>query len=196
VYVRAQVDDEHVGRVQRRTSSAEVYDAIFVGDVAFEHKSNDNGNFLTRLLMGGTRVLFAAGGGDTGNWRHTVKGVLALLGRLHALVTDNTYATTTAAQLAMEAFVSSKLTHKLRAQLCDPLCVAANALPAWCDVLMERCAWLFTLATRQQYIEATAFGTSRAIVWLQTQRDSGKGRSDTLDLFNWLLLCFRWCSVT
>jgi hypothetical protein len=25
--------------------------------VAFEHKSNDNGNFLTRLLMGYTRVI-------------------------------------------------------------------------------------------------------------------------------------------
>ncbi|KHN87510.1 E3 ubiquitin-protein ligase HECTD1 [Toxocara canis] len=74
-------------------------------------------------------------------------------------------------EMSAEMFVSEKLTQKLMQELADPLVVAARALPRWCDHLIYKYPCLFSVETRTHYLHATAFGTSRAIVWLQTRRD-------------------------
>lgn len=75
------------------------------------------------------------------------------------------------AEISSEDFISKKLTQKLLQQLQDPLVVSSRGLPDWCDYLMYKHPQLFSFETRQLYFQATAFGTSRAIVWLQDQRD-------------------------
>ncbi|KAI6206878.1 HECT-type E3 ubiquitin transferase [Aphelenchoides besseyi] len=43
--------------------------------------------------------------------------------------------------------------------------------PKWAQLLIYNFPCLFSLDTRSSFLRATAFGTSRAIVWLQTRRD-------------------------
>lgn len=49
--------------------------------------------------------------------------------------------------------------------------LSSASLPAWCEELNHSCPFLFPFETRQLYFNCTAFGASRSIVWLQTQRD-------------------------
>lgn len=74
-------------------------------------------------------------------------------------------------QLHPDQFGSKKLTNKLLQQIQDPLVLASSSLPAWCEELNHSCPFLFPFETRQLYFNCTAFGASRSIVWLQTQRD-------------------------
>lgn len=71
-----------------------------------------------------------------------------------------------------EDFISKKLTNKVVQQIQDPLVLASNALPDWCEQLTKWCPMLFPFETKQLYFSCTAFGTSRAIVWLQNKRDA------------------------
>ena len=64
-------------------------------------------------------------------------------------------------------FVSQKLTAKLRQQMLDPLVLASDALPEWCEHLTTACPVLFPLEARQLFFSCTAFGVSRAIAWIQ-----------------------------
>ncbi|XP_049940581.1 E3 ubiquitin-protein ligase Ufd4 isoform X3 [Schistocerca serialis cubense] len=73
--------------------------------------------------------------------------------------------------LAIEEFTSKKITNKLLQQIQDPLVLSSGALPSWCEELNRSCPFLFPFETRQLYFNCTAFGASRSIVWLQTQRD-------------------------
>lgn len=70
-----------------------------------------------------------------------------------------------------EEFISTKINQKMLQQLMDPLVVSSQSLPVWCDFLISKYPMLFPFSTREFYFNATAFGTSRAIVWLQNQRD-------------------------
>ncbi|XP_065332241.1 E3 ubiquitin-protein ligase HECTD1 isoform X2 [Cloeon dipterum] len=70
-----------------------------------------------------------------------------------------------------EEFTSKKITNKLMQQIQDPLVLSSGALPVWCEELNHSCPFLFPFETRQLYFNCTAFGASRSIVWLQTQRD-------------------------
>ncbi|KAK9885691.1 hypothetical protein WA026_012456 [Henosepilachna vigintioctopunctata] len=70
-----------------------------------------------------------------------------------------------------DQFNSKKLTNKLLQQIQDPLVLSSSSLPVWCEELNQSCPFLFPFDTRQLYFNCTAFGTSRSIVWLQTQRD-------------------------
>ena len=78
--------------------------------------------------------------------------------------------------IPLEEFNSKKVTNKLTQQLSDPLVVAAGALPAWCDQLLTVGPMAVPFETRQTHFQATAFGTSRSIVWLQSQRDTAVER--------------------
>ncbi|XP_065564117.1 E3 ubiquitin-protein ligase HECTD1-like isoform X3 [Artemia franciscana] len=73
-------------------------------------------------------------------------------------------------------FGSKRLCNKLSQQLSDSIAVAANALPMWCSKFITMCPPLLPLETRQAFFCATAFGTSRSIVWLQQQRDTAVER--------------------
>lgn len=67
--------------------------------------------------------------------------------------------------------MSKKITNKLQQQIQDPLVLSSDSLPAWCEDLNQSCPFLFPFETRQLYFNCTAFGASRSIVWLQSQRD-------------------------
>ena len=71
-----------------------------------------------------------------------------------------------------EEFVSQKLTRKVEQQLQDALALCGNALPHWLPTVMHTCRALLPLETRQAYLLATAFGTARAITWLQDRLDT------------------------
>ena len=68
--------------------------------------------------------------------------------------------------------ISPKITNKIIQQIQDPLALAAGALPNWCEELARSCPFLLPFETRRLYFSCTAFGASRSIVWLQTQRDA------------------------
>ncbi|KAI6238131.1 HECT-type E3 ubiquitin transferase [Aphelenchoides fujianensis] len=91
-----------------------------------------------------------------------VRQTLEVLRQLHFLAGDRASET---------SFISAKLTQKLQQELADPLVVAAGAFPTWAELLIYRFPCLFSLETRNSFLRATAFGTSRAIVWLQSRRD-------------------------
>ncbi|XP_051170118.1 E3 ubiquitin-protein ligase HECTD1 isoform X4 [Leptopilina boulardi] len=71
-----------------------------------------------------------------------------------------------------DEFTSKKITNKIVQQIQDPLALAAGALPTWCEELARSCPFLLPFETRRLYFSCTAFGASRSIVWLQTQRDA------------------------
>ena len=58
-------------------------------------------------------------------------------------------------------FCSKKITNKIVQQIQDPLVLASNALPDWCEKLTKNCPMLFSFDTRQLYFSCTAFGCSR-----------------------------------
>ncbi|XP_063240551.1 E3 ubiquitin-protein ligase HECTD1 isoform X2 [Bacillus rossius redtenbacheri] len=104
----------------------------------------------------------------------TVEDVLQLLRHLFVITTRQDSAGDDAEaedHLPPEQFASKKLTNKLLQQIQDPLVLSSGALPAWCEELNHSCPFLFPFDTRQLYFNCTAFGASRSIVWLQTQRD-------------------------
>lgn len=75
-----------------------------------------------------------------------------------------------------EDFISRKITNKLLQQIQDALVLTSASQPEWCEHLTYNCPMLFPFETRQMYFASTAFGTSRSIVWLQSQRDSSIDR--------------------
>jgi len=75
-----------------------------------------------------------------------------------------------------EHFLSKKITNKLVQQIQDPLVLTSGSQPEWCERLTFTRPMLFPFETRQLYFTASAFGTSRSIVWLQNQRESSVDR--------------------
>uniref|UniRef100_H3CA85 E3 ubiquitin-protein ligase n=1 Tax=Tetraodon nigroviridis TaxID=99883 RepID=H3CA85_TETNG len=76
-----------------------------------------------------------------------------------------------------EEFTSKKITTKILQQIEEPLALASGALPDWCEQLTAKCPFLIPFETRQLYFTCTAFGASRAIVWLQNRREATMERS-------------------
>ncbi|XP_014635918.1 PREDICTED: E3 ubiquitin-protein ligase HECTD1 isoform X5 [Ceratotherium simum simum] len=71
-----------------------------------------------------------------------------------------------------DEFTSKKITTKILQQIEEPLALASGALPDWCEQLTSKCPFLIPFETRQLYFTCTAFGASRAIVWLQNRREA------------------------
>ncbi|XP_069118347.1 E3 ubiquitin-protein ligase HECTD1-like isoform X3 [Argopecten irradians] len=113
----------------------------------------------------------------------TMDHVLQLLQRLYAIAMEQTpntlmkYDQPLLLNVPAEDFISKKITNKLVQQTQDPLVLASNALPDWCEKLTKYCPMLCSFETRQIYFTCTAFGSSRAIVWLQDRRDATLERS-------------------
>ncbi|XP_054653507.1 E3 ubiquitin-protein ligase HECTD1 [Dunckerocampus dactyliophorus] len=78
---------------------------------------------------------------------------------------------------APEEFTSKKITTKILQQIEEPLALASGALPDWCEQLTSKCPFLIPFETRQLFFTCTAFGASRAIVWLQNRREATMERS-------------------
>ncbi|XP_073824556.1 ubiquitin fusion-degradation 4-like isoform X2 [Musca autumnalis] len=109
----------------------------------------------------------------------TVEDVLQLLSQLNTLNQSSSehpngvsVETNTNIHLPNEIFMSKKITNKLQQQIQDPLVLSSNSLPSWCEDLNQSCPFLFPFETRQLYFNCTAFGASRSIVCLQSQRDA------------------------
>ncbi|KAJ1984592.1 Ubiquitin fusion degradation protein 4 [Dimargaris verticillata] len=84
--------------------------------------------------------------------------------------------------LSASQFVNAKFTAKLTRQLDEPLVVASQCLPPWCDYLVQRFAFLFPFEVRHSYLQFTSFGFSRSIARWQALhvRDNGSsGRRTT-----------------
>ncbi|KAI1295344.1 E3 ubiquitin-protein ligase HECTD1 [Halotydeus destructor] len=112
-----------------------------------------------------------------------VDDVLSLLKSLHTIIgsTKSPFiphgaSSDLAFDVSSEDFVSKKITNKLMQQIQDPLVLTSGSQPEWCEYLTYNCPMLFPFETRQVYFSCTAFGTSRSIVWLQSQRDSSNDR--------------------
>lgn len=107
----------------------------------------------------------------------SIEDVLDLLIQINALnqfeidSKNQTAITSESSILPPEIFMSKKITNKLQQQIHDPLVLSSNALPNWCEDLNQSCPFLFPFETRQLYFNCTAFGASRSIVCLQSQRD-------------------------
>lgn len=115
----------------------------------------------------------------------SIDDVLQLLSQLNA-INDNPASVNISipseTELNADLFMSKKLTNKLQQQIQDPLVLSSNSLPTWCEHLNQSCPFLFPFETRQLYFNCTAFGASRSIVWLQSQRDSTIERQRMLGL--------------
>lgn len=107
----------------------------------------------------------------------SIEDVLDLLIQINALnqfeieSKDQNAISSESSILPPEIFMSKKITNKLQQQIHDPLVLSSNALPNWCEDLNQSCPFLFPFETRQLYFNCTAFGASRSIVCLQSQRD-------------------------
>lgn len=126
----------------------------------------------------------------TTNMQCSVDDVLQLLSQLNSITTQQRSnidhqksllnETLTESHInATETFMSKKITNKLMQQIQDPLVLSSNSLPGWCEHLNQACPFLFPFETRQLYFSSTAFGASRSIVWLQSQRDTTMDRRMT-----------------
>ncbi|XP_028141816.2 E3 ubiquitin-protein ligase HECTD1 isoform X2 [Diabrotica virgifera virgifera] len=111
----------------------------------------------------------------------TVEDVLQLLRHLFVITTskENDLKILENADIPADEYSSKKITNKLLQQIQDPLVLSSSSLPAWCEELNHSCPFLFPFETRQLYFNCTAFGASRSIVWLQTQRDVTMERQRT-----------------
>ncbi|XP_030384649.1 E3 ubiquitin-protein ligase Ufd4 [Scaptodrosophila lebanonensis] len=112
----------------------------------------------------------------TDNTLCSVDDVLELLTQINTLNQNNIECTAQGGAsdilpLPVELFMSKKITNKMQQQIQDPLVLSSNALPNWCENLNQSCPFLFPFETRQLYFNCTAFGASRSIVCLQSQRD-------------------------
>ncbi|XP_069065178.1 E3 ubiquitin-protein ligase HECTD1 isoform X4 [Pleurodeles waltl] len=115
-----------------------------------------------------------------------VEDVLQLL-RILYIVASDPYSTRTAQEgdeqlqfnVPPDEFTSKKITTKIMQQIEEPLALASGALPDWCEQLTSKCPFLIPFETRQLYFTCTAFGASRAIVWLQNRREATVERTRT-----------------
>lgn len=107
----------------------------------------------------------------------SVDDVLQLLAQLNSI--DTTLKEYTIEEDSSELYMSKKITNKLLQQIQDPLVLSSNSLPSWCEDFNQSCPFLFPFDTRQVYFNCTAFGASRSIVWLQSQKDVTSERQRT-----------------
>lgn len=115
---------------------------------------------------------------SSSNTQCSVDDVLQLLAQINSI--DNSINANKSAAEPVEAdsknamhelYMSKKITNKLLQQIQDPLVLSSNSLPSWCEDFNQSCPFLFPFETRQVYFNCTAFGASRSIVWLQSQKD-------------------------
>ncbi|XP_038260488.1 E3 ubiquitin-protein ligase HECTD1 isoform X10 [Dermochelys coriacea] len=115
-----------------------------------------------------------------------VEDVLQLLRILYIVASDPYSARTSQEEeeqlqfnFPPDEFTSKKITTKILQQIEEPLALASGALPDWCEQLTSKCPFLIPFETRQLYFTCTAFGASRAIVWLQNRREATVERTRT-----------------
>lgn len=115
---------------------------------------------------------------NSNNMQCSVDDVLQLLAQINSI--DNSFIMKKIAtespdaeprNPSLELYMSKKITNKLLQQIQDPLVLSSNSLPTWCEDFNQSCPFLFPFETRQVYFNCTAFGASRSIVWLQSQKD-------------------------
>jgi len=106
-----------------------------------------------------------------------IQQVLDVLKALYRLSEESLAIDETSFNIPNDEFLSKKLTNKLMQQIQDPLALASGSLPLWCEYLVINYPTLFPFETRQMFFRATAFGSSRSIVWLQNIQDANLERA-------------------
>lgn len=101
----------------------------------------------------------------------SVEDVLQLLGQINSIDQSLVSSELDAPPQSHDLYISKKITNKLLQQIQDPLVLASASLPTWCEDYNQSCPFLFSFETRQVYFNFTAFGASRSIVCLQSQKD-------------------------
>ncbi|XP_052130677.1 E3 ubiquitin-protein ligase HECTD1 isoform X3 [Frankliniella occidentalis] len=150
-----------------------------------KESSSENTPIVTLFSRGNLRSTSASTpstplaplGSPCGTMACSVEDVLQLLRHLYVICNHPSQPSSPLSdgegetQPTPELFSSKKITNKVMQQIQDPLVLSSGALPSWCEELNHSCPFLFPFETRQLYFNCTAFGASRSIVWLQTQRD-------------------------
>lgn len=111
---------------------------------------------------------------NSNNMQCSVDDVLQLLAQINSIDNSLNKVVESEAEVknhSQELYMSKKITNKLLQQIQDPLVLSSNSLPPWCEDFNQSCPFLFPFETRQVYFNCTAFGASRSIVWLQSQKD-------------------------
>lgn len=107
----------------------------------------------------------------TNNVQCSVEDVLQLLGQINSIDQSLVPLENDGPPPLHDLYISKKITNKLLQQIQDPLVLASSSLPLWCEDYNQSCPFLFSFETRQVYFNFTAFGASRSIVCLQSQKD-------------------------
>jgi len=71
-----------------------------------------------------------------------------------------------------EEFICKKINAKLDQQIEDFISMTCQSIPEWCQRVVTHCPFLFPFETRNKFINSTAFGVTRSIVWMQTNLDN------------------------
>lgn len=76
-----------------------------------------------------------------------------------------------------EFFLNERLSSKTSQQLKSYLTIFANALPEWCNLLVHHAHFLLPFEVRRRYFYCTAFGISRALIFLKQEQAIESGGS-------------------
>nr|XP_014275679.1 E3 ubiquitin-protein ligase HECTD1 isoform X5 [Halyomorpha halys] len=155
---------------------------VIYREVSYDETSSEkDGGDQTPIISGKRRSWLGPCSPSTPTPTHTtssctVEQVLDLLKHLYVLTQRKEEPTyfddfNDVVLISREDMQSKKLTNKLVQQLQEPLVLSSGALPPWCEHLCQEFPFLFPFETRHLYFTCTAFGPSRSIVWLQSQRD-------------------------
>ncbi|KAJ1555410.1 Ubiquitin fusion degradation protein 4 [Nowakowskiella sp. JEL0078] len=102
-------------------------------------------------------------------------GAAALAEGGRTLSESNKNQATTIVPLLPTIFQNNKLTSKLNRQLDEPLVLASNAIPKWCEALARNFAFLVPFDTRLVYLQSTSFGYSRSMSRWQQHSTTNHG---------------------
>ncbi|KAJ1548009.1 Ubiquitin fusion degradation protein 4, partial [Nowakowskiella sp. JEL0078] len=88
---------------------------------------------------------------------------------------SNTTQVTAIISLPPTKFQNNKVTSKFNRQFNEPLVLASNVIPTWCEVLARNFSFLVPFETRLVYLQSTSFGYSRSMSRWHQQAHSGAG---------------------
>ena len=72
-------------------------------------------------------------------------------------------------------FENPAMSRKLEEQLSDPVSVASGSLPTWCRQWMQQGSFLFARSLRERFLHVTAFGPTRALVYMNSLTGGADG---------------------
>lgn len=77
--------------------------------------------------------------------------------------------------VGLNYFENPAMSRKLEEQLSDPVSVASGSLPTWCRQWMQQGSFLFARSLRERFLHVTAFGPTRALVYMNSLTGGADG---------------------